>query len=139
VKTIRQRRPHFELRADDPSLTATAGLVVVAEAVCALGVVGAIDQQVGPVKRRRRGLGPGQLLVGLAETLLAGGDFLVDCDDQRADPTGSMLRSLPPPPSTTAASLARRFGDAQVAGIERAVGCWWLGRSRCWVPVSGAP
>jgi Transposase DDE domain group 1 len=121
VKTIRQSRPGFELRADDPSLTATAGLVVVAEAVRALGVISAIDREVGPIKRRRRGLGPGQLLVGLAETLLAGGDFLVDLDYQRADRVGSMLRSLAPPPSTTAASLARRFGDPQVAGIERAM------------------
>jgi hypothetical protein len=72
---MRRHRPRFELRADDPSLTATAGLVVVAEAVRALGVVSAIDRTVGPIKRRRRGLGPGQLLVGLAETLLAGGDF----------------------------------------------------------------
>jgi len=109
------------LHADDPSLTATAGLVVVAEAVRALGVVGAIDRMVGPIKRRRRGLGPGQLLVALAETLLAGGDFLIDLDYQRADRMGILLRSLPPPPSTTAASLARRFGDPQVAGIEQAM------------------
>jgi hypothetical protein len=121
VKTIRQRRRRFELHADDVSLTPAAGLVVVAEAVRALGVVSAVDQQVGPIKRRRRGLGPGELLVGLAETLLAGGDFLVDLDYQRADRVGSRLRSLPPPPSTTAASLARRFGDTQVAGIERAM------------------
>jgi hypothetical protein len=109
------------LRADDPSLTAAAGLVVVAEAVRALGVISAIDREVGPVKRRRRGLGPGGLLVGLAETLLAGGDFLVDLDYQRADRVGAPLRSLTPPPSTTAASLARRFGQAQVAGIEQAM------------------
>jgi hypothetical protein len=121
VKTIRQRRRRLQLRADDPSLTATAGLVVVAEAVRALGVVATVDHQVGPIKRRRRGLGPGQLLVGLAETLLAGGDFLVDLDYQRADRVGRLLRSLAPPPSTTAASLARRFGDAQIAGIERAM------------------
>jgi len=121
VKTIRQRRRRFELHADDPTLTATAGLVVVAEAVRALGVVTAIDREVGSIKRRRRGLGPGELLVGLAETLLAGGDFLVDLDYQRADRTGTLLRSLAPPPSTTAASLARRFGEAQVAGIERAM------------------
>jgi hypothetical protein len=121
VKTIRQPRRRFELHADDPSLTPAAGLVVVAEAVRALGVIGAIDRAVGPIKRRRRGLGPGELLVGLAETLLAGGDFLVDLDYQRANRTGTRLRSLPPPPSTTAASLARRFGQAHVAGIETAV------------------
>lgn len=121
MKTIRQRRRRLQLRADDPSLTATAGLVVVAEAVRALGVISAVDREVGPIKRRRRGLGPGQLLVGLAETLLAGGDFLVDLDYQRADRTGTLLRTLLPPPSTTAASLARRFGDAQIAGIERAM------------------
>jgi hypothetical protein len=95
--------------------------VVVAEAVRGRGVISTIDRQVGPVKRRRRGLGPGQLLVGLAETLLAGGNFLVDLDDQRADRAGGRLPSLTPPPSTTAASLARRFGQAQVAGIEQAM------------------
>jgi hypothetical protein len=59
VKTIRQRRRRLQLRADDPSLTATAGLVVVAGAVPALGVVAAVDRRVGPINRRRRGLDPG--------------------------------------------------------------------------------
>jgi hypothetical protein len=61
-------------------------------------------------QRCRRGLGPGHLPVGLAETLLAGGNLLVDLDYQRADVAGTLLRSLPPPPSTTAVSLARHFG-----------------------------
>jgi hypothetical protein len=33
-----------------------------------------------------------------------------------------LLRSLPPPPSTTAVSSARHLGDAQAAGIEQAIG-----------------
>ena len=46
------------------SLTANAGLAAVTELCGRLGVVGALDAAVGPVKQRDRGFGAGELLTG---------------------------------------------------------------------------
>jgi hypothetical protein len=107
------------VRADDPSLTATAGLVCVAETVRALGLIDAIDGFVGPVKQRERGLSAGEFVVSVAECLLAGGDFLADLDRFRADDAAAGLRAVAvPPASTTAATLAARFGPDERAGVQ---------------------
>lgn len=96
-------------------------MVCVREAVRALGLVDAIDAFVGPIKQRDRGLGAGEFVVALAESLLAGGDALADLDRDRADAAGLALRAVPAPPaSTTARTLAQRFGPDQLAGIEAA-------------------
>src|SRR6266540_2580080 len=51
--------------------------------------------------------------------MLLGGDFLCDLDTLRADTAGAALRTIACPPApTTAAGLARRFGPAQLRGIE---------------------
>jgi hypothetical protein len=106
----------------DPSLTSAAGVMLVAEVDRVLGVVSAIDTAVGPIKSRCQGHGAGGLLLSLAEMMLTGGDFLCDLDGGRADEAGAELRAVPDPPaSTTAAQLARRLGEDQVAGIEAAV------------------
>jgi Transposase DDE domain group 1 len=110
-----------EVRADDPSLTGTAGMVLVAELVDALEVIEAIDEAVGVIKVRDRGLSGGEFVVALAECLIGGGDFLADLDHDRADP-GAVLRSVAVPASTTAGSLARRFEAPRLAGLESAVG-----------------
>ena len=129
MNTLRHRR-RLELRADDPTLTPAAGLAAVAEAVRALGLVEAIDAYVGPIKARDRGLSAGELVVALAECLLAGGDFLCDLDHARADAAGAGLRAVPQPPaSTTAGSLARRFGPDHLAGVEAA---WAEALGRAW-------
>lgn len=119
--TVAPRRPRIEFRPDDPTLTANGGLVLVAETCRVLDVVGTIDRHVGPVKARRRGAGAGELLVGLAECMLAGGDFFCDLDTMRADVAGAQLRAVADPPaSTTALGLARRFGPEQTAGLRAA-------------------
>src|SRR5664280_1989292 len=75
----------------------------------------------GPIKARRRGAGAGELLVGLAECMLAGGDFFTDLDPMRADVAGAQLRAVAEPPaSTTAVGLGRRFGPDQLAGLRAA-------------------
>jgi hypothetical protein len=84
-------------------------------------LVDAIDAFVGPIKQRNRGLGAGEFVVSVAECLLAGGDFLADLDHDRADAAGLALRAVPAPPaSTTARTLAQRFGPDELAGIETA-------------------
>jgi len=45
--------------APDRSLTANAGLAAVTELSERLGVIGALDAAVGPIKQRDRGLGAG--------------------------------------------------------------------------------
>jgi hypothetical protein len=121
VKNVGHRSSRVVVRADDPSLTATAGLACVAETVRALGVIDAIDGFVGPVKQRDRGLTAGEFVVSVAECLLAGGDFLADLDRARTDTAAAALRAVPvPPASTTARTLAQRFGPDELAGIEAA-------------------
>jgi hypothetical protein len=58
--------------APDASLTANAGLAAVTELCDRLGVIGALDAAVGPIKQRDRGLGAGELLCGIAAAQLAG-------------------------------------------------------------------
>src|SRR5664280_2876838 len=121
VVTVAPRRPRIEFRADDPTLTPNGGLALVAETCRVLDVIGTIERHVGPIKARRRGAGAGELLVGLAECMLAGGDFFTDLDPMRADVAGAQLRAVAEPPaSTTAVGLGRRFGPDQLAGLRAA-------------------
>jgi hypothetical protein len=124
VKTIRQARPAIVVGADDPSLTPAAGLALVAEVDRIVGVVDTIDDWVGRIKARHRGLSAGQLVVSMAECMLAGGDFMCDLDNlARADVAGAELRAVPvAPASTTFIALARRFDDARIGDLESAVG-----------------
>jgi hypothetical protein len=61
--------------------------------------------------------------VAPVETLLAGGDFLVDLDYQRADGWRRCCAACRYPCYPTA-SLAARFGDTEVARSRRAVIEW---------------
>ena len=107
--------------APDRSLTANAGLAAVSELCDRLGVIGALDAAVGPVKQRDRGFGAGELLCGIAAAQLAGEDFLVGLDRQRADAAGQQITPVPGLASTTAAGLARRFTPAQWQVVEQGV------------------
>ena len=64
------------------------------------------DQAVGrgdrPIKARDRGLSGGQLLVGMAAAHLAGEDFSVGLDRQRADVARQVLAPVSGLSSTTA-------------------------------------
>lgn len=64
----------------------------------------------------------GQLLVGLASAQLAGEDFLVGLDRQRADVAGQLLAPVAALSSTTAAGLARKFHDGQWRAVETGIG-----------------
>lgn len=104
--------------APDPSVTAVSGMAAVSELCDRLGVVEALDAAVGPIKRRDRGFSAGELLVGIAAAQLAGEDFLVGLDRQRADIAGQVIAPVPGLSSTTAAGLARRFTAAQWTAVE---------------------
>jgi hypothetical protein len=108
--------------APDPSLTPVSGMVAVTELVDRLSVIRLLDAAIGPIKARGRGFTGGQLLVGLAAAQLAGEDFLVGLDRQRADLAGQVLAPVVGLSSTTAAGLARRFIDAQWHGVETGIG-----------------
>ena len=97
----------------DPSLTAVSGMVVVTELVDRLNMIKLLDASIGPIKARDRGFSGGELLVGMAAAQLAGEDFLVGLDRQRADVAGGVLAPVSGLSSTTAAGLARRFTDGQ--------------------------
>lgn len=122
MSTIRPRRPRVDIRCDDPTQTPAAGLVLVAETADKLDMIATLDRHIPPIKQRRRGLTGGQLVMTWAEMMLAGKDFMCDLDTMRADEAGATLRTIGDvPAATTAAQLARRFGDAQLAGIEKAL------------------
>src|ERR1017187_3078951 len=96
------RRQQARVGAPDPALTPNAGLAAITELCGRLGVIGALDAAVGPIKRRDRGYGAGELLTGLAAAQLAGEDFLVGLDRQRADAGGEAVGAGPGPGASTA-------------------------------------
>jgi hypothetical protein len=106
-------RERVRAGAPDASLTANAGLAVITELCDRLGVIGALDAAVGPVKQRDRGFGAGEVLCGIAAAQLAGEDFLTGLDRQRADAAGQLITPVP--------GLARRFTPAQWQAVEQGV------------------
>jgi hypothetical protein len=116
------------VRADDPSLTPYAGLAVSGELARRLGLAELIDAELAverrarPVKVRRRGLSPGELVVSLAECQLVGGSFFDHIEDVRADGAGAGLRAVAQTPSAPAAlQNTKRFRRVHVQRIERAL------------------
>jgi hypothetical protein len=108
--------------APDESLTLASGVVAVAELAGRLGVPGALDDAVGSIKQRDRGLSAGEFLVAVAQAQMCGAEFWTGLDRRRADTTGEALSAVPTPASTTAVQLAERFGPTQLAGIEEGIG-----------------
>ena len=93
------RRARFS--APDPSVTGCAGVLALAELVDLLGVVGHVDEEIGPIKTRERGVSGGQLLVALGQAQLAGADYLSGMDTHRGDIGVGHLGAAPVPASTT--------------------------------------
>ena len=127
MKEVR-RVGRVEVRADDPSLTAHGGLVVIGDLAEKLDLIALIDAEIArerrarPVKVRRRGCSPGELVVSLAECQLVGGAFFEHLEDQRADTAGAQLRAVPGVPSAPAAlQNAKRFRRVHCQRIERAM------------------
>jgi len=113
--------------ADDPTLTAHAGLAISGELLRKLRLVDLIDAELAtdaaaPIKQRRRGVSPGALPVALAECQLIGGDCFDDIERMRADTAGALLRLIADVPSApTARQLACKYKPAHIRAIERGV------------------
>ncbi len=122
VREIARLRRRVRVGASDPSLTSVSGMVAVTELVDRLDVITLLDAAIGLIKARDRGHTGGELLVGLAAAQLAGEDFLVGLDRQRADGAGQVLAPVAGLGSTTAAGLARRFTDGQWHAVETGIG-----------------
>jgi hypothetical protein len=123
-----RRAGRIEIRADDPGLTGHGGLVVIGDLAEKLDLIATIDAELGrerrakPVKVRRRGCSPGEVVVSLAECQLVGGAFFDHLADQRADTAGAMLRAVPEVPSPPAAlQNAKRFRRVHCQRVERAM------------------
>ena len=120
-KRKQKRAPRVRLGAPDGRVTPRAGLHLVAKLDELLGMSRTIDAASPRIKKRRRGLGMGKLVVSLAETVLSGGDFLADLDHQRKDAAGLRLRAVPDvPASTTVIGLGKRFSPEARRGVELA-------------------
>jgi hypothetical protein len=122
LRDVRRVRRAVGIGVPDPRLTSCSGMVAVTELVERLGVVRRLDAAIGSIKSRRRGHTAGELLIGLAAAQLAGEDFLVGPDRQRADAAGQVLAPVAGLASTTAAGLARRFTEEQWRAVETAIG-----------------
>lgn len=126
MKRIRGRRARrggkVVIGRPDAGVTGVPGLAAVDALAGKLGLAGALDAAVGPVKQRDRGLAAGELLVAVAVCQLTGGDHLVSLDRLRDDAAGQRLMEIKTPAASTAAGLAMRFTTENLAGIETAVG-----------------
>jgi len=91
----KRKRGQVRVGTADRTLTPNAGMAAVAGLCERLGVIGALDAAVGPVKQRDRGFGTGELLAGIAVAQLAGEDFLAGLDRQRADAAGQQITPVP--------------------------------------------
>lgn len=120
VRRGKHVRKRVRVGAPDPSLTATSGVAALAEFLTKLGVVATFDRGIGPIKKRVRGATAGELLVGLAQSQLLGGETLVALDRQRRDAAAVELSAVPAIPATTAGALAGRFSVEHFAGLEAA-------------------
>jgi hypothetical protein len=123
-----RRLGRIEVRADDRSLTAHGGLVVIGDLAERLGLLELIDSELAqerrarPVKTRRRGASPAELVVSLAECQLVGGSFFDHLEDQRADTAGAALRAVAEVPSAPAAlQMSKRFRRVHCQRVERAM------------------
>ena len=121
------RRGRIVIGENDPSLCRYAGLAVTGELARRLRLVELIDAELAverrarPVKVRRRGLSPGQLVVSIAESQLVGGEFFSDLEEVRADEAGSGLRTVGAAPSApTALQRAKDFRRVHCQRVERA-------------------
>ena len=113
--------PTVHRGADDPTLTGHAGLMLVRDLNSKLHLVERLNAAVDGVRRfkqRQRGLMGGQLLVCLAESILAGGSHLAHLDPLREDEAGRVLRAVAEVPAPeTVSQLLPRYTQRQCQAV----------------------
>jgi hypothetical protein len=108
-----------QVAASTQQLTSHAGLVLVRELAGRLGVGELLDRVT--VKKRRRGYRPSQAILGLCETLIAGGECLDDVAFLRGDSAQELLRGHGLPEPTTLGRFLRRFSLGHLGQLNRAL------------------
>lgn len=104
----------------DREITAYAGAVLLRETARALGVVSAVDANVG-LKRRARGLSEGEFVAGTAEAIALGARCLDDFAVARADVTQTALRGFEIAAPQTAGTWLRRFTLGHIRQFDKAL------------------
>jgi len=105
--------------ASTQQLTSHAGLVLVRGLAGRLGVAELLDRVT--VKKRNRGYSPSQAILGLCETLIAGGECLDDIALLRGDSAQELLRGHGLPEPTTLGRFLRRFSLGHIGQLNRAL------------------
>jgi hypothetical protein len=96
---VTERSALVRVVASGQQITAHSGLVFVRELAARLGVGELLDRVA--VKKRRRGYSPSRVILGLCETLIAGGECLDDIALLRGDSAQELLRGHGLPEPTT--------------------------------------
>lgn len=120
LRSGRRGRKQIVVGAPDPSLTASAGLLAVAEFAGRVGLIEAVDAAVPGFKQRRRGVSAGEFLAALTCAQLTGSDHLVGLDHRRADRVGEEFFAHATPASSTVTGLARRLREADWTAVTAA-------------------
>jgi len=116
---VTERSALVQVAASTQQLTSHAGLLLVRELADRLGVGELLDRVT--VKRRRRGYSPAQAILGLCETLIAGGECLDDIALLRGDSAQELLRGHGLPEATTLGRFLRRFSLGHIGQLNRAL------------------
>jgi hypothetical protein len=116
---VTERSALVQVAASTQQLTSHAGLVLVRELAGRLGVAGLLDRVT--VKKRSRGYSPAQAILGLCETLIAGGECLDDVAVLRGDSAQELLRGHRLPEPTTLGRFLRRFSLGHIGQLNRAL------------------
>jgi DDE family transposase len=116
---VTERSAMVRVAASSQQLTSQAGLVLVRELAGRLGVGELLDRVT--VKKRSRGYSPSQAILGLCETLIAGGECLDDVGLLRGDSAQELLRGHGLPVPTTLGRFLRRFSLGHLGQLNRAL------------------
>ena len=116
---VTERSAVVRVVASRQQVTSHAGLVLVRELAGRLGVAELLDRVT--VKKRSRGYSPAQSILGLCETLIAGGECLDDVALLRADSAQQLLRGHGLPEASTLGRFLRRFSLGHIGQLNRAL------------------
>jgi Transposase DDE domain group 1 len=116
---VARRSALVQIAPSSQLMTAHAGLVLVRELAERLGLPNLLDAIT--VKKRRRGYSPGEQVLALCETLIAGGECLDDAALLRSDAAQQQLRGHAVPDPTTLGRFLARFTLGHVHQLNRAL------------------